>query len=64
MKNEITRTHTNTVAKTEGEKNLALQAKLLDQLESGTQEMGQSFSSYGKQCVINAISSVLLQCKS
>lgn len=64
MENKITRTQINTVAKTEGEKNLALQAKLLDQLESGTQEMGQEFTSYGKQCVINAISSFLLQCKS
>lgn len=63
MKNEIERTSNNAVAKSEGEKNLALQAKLLDQLETGAEEMGQTFSPYGKQCVINAISSFLLQCK-
>ena len=63
MKNEIERTGNTAVAKSEGEKNLALQAKLLDQLETGTEEMGQTFSPYGKQCVINAISSFLLQCK-
>lgn len=63
MKNEIVGTQTNKVAKTEGEKNLALQARLLEQLETGTQEMGQSFSPYGKQCVINAIAALMMVCK-
>lgn len=63
MKQEIVGTQTNKVARSEGEKNLQLQAKLLDQLETGTQEMGQSFTDYGKQCVINAIATFLLQCK-
>lgn len=62
MGNEITKAAGN-VAKTEAERNLKIQSSLLNQLETGATEMGQPFSSYGKQCVVNAIAALILLCK-
>ena len=63
MSNEVTKTATNNVAKSEAEKNLKLQSTLLSQIENGATSMGQPFSPYGKQCVVNAIASLILLCK-
>lgn len=64
MSNEITKPATANVAKAEAEKSLKLQSSLLNQLETGAAEMGQPFSPYGKQCVVNAIAALILICKS
>lgn len=41
---------------------LALQNKLLTELDTANKEFGKNFSDYGKQCVINAISSLVMYC--
>lgn len=63
MGNEVTKAASNNVAKSEAEKNMKIQSSLLNQLEAGATEMGQPFSPYGRQCVVNAIAALILLCK-
>lgn len=65
-KQAVATTNQNKVATSDakGSKVTNLQAQLLNKLEAGTQEMGQAFTPYGKQCVINAIAGFLILCKS
>lgn len=64
MGNEVTKTATNSVAKQEAQQNMKLQTALLNQIQDGAVSMGQPFSPYGKQCVVNAIAALILLCKS
>lgn len=43
---------------------LALQDKLLSELDVAAKNMGQDFTDYGKKCVVNAIASIVIHCKS
>ena len=45
------------------DKATSLQVTLMNRLDAATQEMGQEFTPYGKQCVINAIAGFLILCK-
>ena len=59
-KNEMTTTEKKEVALTGG---LAIQQKLLDELDKANQEFGANFTPYGKTCAINCIAGVVSFCK-
>ena len=60
MPNEVQKTNQQAVAVTGGQK---LQVQLLSELDKATESMGQSFSEYGKKCVVNAIAGLVIICK-
>ena len=45
------------------DKGLNFQVALVKQVENSVAEMGKSFTNYGKQCVINALASLVLYCR-
>lgn len=61
MSNELTTKKKNEVALTGG---LALQEKLMSELDKANQEFGADFSKYGKTCAINCIAGIVSFCKS
>lgn len=61
MSNELTKTKKQEVALSGG---LALQQKLLDELEKANEDFGASFTPYGKTCAINCIAGIVVFCKS
>lgn len=56
-KNDLTKKENNAVAVTGG---LAIQQKLLGELEKASQEFGVDFTEYGKRCAINSIAGVVM----
>ena len=60
-KNEMTTTEKKEIALTGG---LAIQQRLLDELDKANQEFGANFTPYGKTCAINCIAGVVSFCKS
>ena len=60
MPNEVQKTNQQAVAVTGGQK---LQVQLLNELDKATESMGQSFTEYGKKCVVNAIAGLVIMCK-
>ena len=60
-KNELTTTKKNEVALSGG---LALQERLLSELDKANQEFGADFTKYGKTCAINCIAGIVSFCKS
>ena len=60
MKNELTKTAKNEVALSGG---LALQNKLLAELDKANQEFGADFTPYGKTCAINCIAGIVSFCR-
>ena len=59
-KNEVVKTNKNEVALTGG---LALQTRLLDELDKANQEFDAKFTDYGRTCAINAIAGLVMFCK-
>ena len=59
-KNEVVTKEKNEVALTGG---LALQTKLLEELDKANQDFGADFTPYGKTCAINAIAGLVMFCK-
>ena len=59
-KNEMTTTEKKEIALTGG---LAIQQRLLDELDKANQEFGANFTPYGKTCAINCIAGVVSFCK-
>ena len=55
--NEVTKTNTSISPMQK------FQVDLANQVEKGLTEVGQSFTEYGKRCVVNAIAAVILQAK-
>lgn len=39
------------------------QVDVVNEVEKGLQEVGQTFTDYGKQCVINAMAAIIINCK-
>lgn len=60
MPNEVQKTNQQAVAVTGGQK---LQVQLLNELDKATESMGQSFTEYGKKCIVNAIAGLVIMCK-
>lgn len=60
MKNELVNTKKNEVSLTGG---LALQEKLMNELDKANQEFGADFTKYGKTCAINCIAGIVSFCK-
>ena len=60
-KNELTNTKKNEVALSGG---LAIQEKLLNELDKANQEFGADFTPYGRTCAINCIAGIVSFCKS
>ena len=56
-KNDLTKKENNAVAVTGG---LAIQQKLLGELEKASQEFGVDFTEYGKRCAIKSIAGVVM----
>ena len=61
MSNELTTKKKNEVALTGG---LAIQEKLMNELDKANQEFGADFTKYGKTCAINCIAGIVSFCKS
>lgn len=60
MSNELTKVKKQEVALSGG---LAIQTKLLGELEKANEDFGADFSKYGKTCAINCIAGVVAFCK-
>lgn len=45
------------------DKGTSFQVELVNKIDKATQEMGQAFTDYGRQCVINAIANLVTTCK-
>lgn len=53
----------NAVTTVELKGGLALQNKLLAELDKAANEMGQEFTAYGKKCMVNIVASLVIHCK-
>ena len=60
MKNEVTTTKKSEIALTGG---LAIQERLLAELDKANQEFGADFTKYGRTCAVNCIAGIMTFCK-
>ena len=60
MKNDLVQKTQQEVVLSEGQK---LQAQLLQELEATSEQLGKDFTDYGKTCLINAIASLVILCR-